>query len=52
MVSYDFRVEGSDKGIPCKSQKLIDAGFQYKYDMKQILDDSVECMKRLGDLKG
>ena len=48
---YDFRVEGTDTGIKPNSQKLIDAGFRYACDMRQILEDSVKCMKRFEGLK-
>ncbi|KAL9245407.1 hypothetical protein vseg_019067 [Gypsophila vaccaria] len=32
------------------STKLVDEGFKYKYDMKMILDDSVNCARRLNVL--
>ena len=36
------------KGNACDSSKLVKMGFEYKHDMKQILDDSVKCGRRLG----
>ncbi|XVF51348.1 hypothetical protein PTKIN_Ptkin04bG0177900 [Pterospermum kingtungense] len=35
-------------GIACDLSKLVKMGFKYKHDMKKILDDSVECGRRLG----
>lgn len=43
-------VEGDGHGIGCRSKKLADMGFKFRYDMKQILNDSVETAKRLGCL--
>ncbi|XXG82172.1 hypothetical protein AAC387_Pa10g0171 [Persea americana] len=42
---------GREKGIGCGSTKLKDMGFDYKYGMKRILDDSVEAARRMGVLK-
>ncbi|PKA54087.1 Dihydroflavonol-4-reductase [Apostasia shenzhenica] len=39
---------GGESVIPCRSTKLIDLGFKFKYDMQQILDGSVETVIRLG----
>ncbi|KAA8528254.1 hypothetical protein F0562_035495 [Nyssa sinensis] len=39
---------GADRGSRCDSTKLMKVGFEYKYDMKKILDDSVEGARRLG----
>lgn len=41
---------GPDRGSSCDSKKLMEMGFEYKYDMKKILDDSVHCGIRLGVL--
>ncbi|KAK6251416.1 NAD-dependent epimerase/dehydratase - like 10 [Theobroma cacao] len=42
---------GEEKGgIAFDSSKLIKMGFHYKCDMKKILDDSMECRRRLGAL--
>ncbi|TYH58298.1 hypothetical protein ES332_D08G144400v1 [Gossypium tomentosum] len=38
------------KGIAYDSSKLVKLGFEYKYDMKKILDDSVKCGRRLGSI--
>eukprot|EP00268_Persea_americana_P063152 TRINITY_DN8156_c0_g1_i4.p1 TRINITY_DN8156_c0_g1~~TRINITY_DN8156_c0_g1_i4.p1 ORF type:complete len:269 (+),score=40.76 TRINITY_DN8156_c0_g1_i4:124-930(+) len=37
--------------IDCGSTKLTDMGFQFNYDLMRILDDSVQCARRLGLLK-
>ena len=33
------------------SNKLMEKGFVYKYDMKKILDDNIRSARELGDLK-
>ncbi|KAL7189043.1 hypothetical protein ACSBR1_038837 [Camellia fascicularis] len=43
-------VGGPKRGSSCDSVKLMEMGFQYKYDMKKILDDSVDSGFRLGAL--
>lgn len=44
-------LEGPDQGvIRCDSTKLMKMGFEYAYDEKKILDDSVECGRRCGVL--
>ncbi|XP_028086294.1 anthocyanidin reductase ((2S)-flavan-3-ol-forming)-like [Camellia sinensis] len=43
-------VGGPMRGSSCDSVKLMEMGFQYKYDMKKILDDSVDSGFRLGAL--
>ncbi|GMQ05679.1 hypothetical protein CsSME_00050610 [Camellia sinensis var. sinensis] len=48
---FIFRLVGGPKrGSSCDSTKLMEMGFQYKYDMKKILDDSVDTGFRLGAL--
>ncbi|RWR93182.1 anthocyanidin reductase 2S-flavan-3-ol-forming isoform X1 [Cinnamomum micranthum f. kanehirae] len=42
---------GPEIRIDCGSTKLTDMGFQFNYDLKRILDDSVQCARRLGLLK-
>ncbi|XP_010915681.1 NADPH HC-toxin reductase 1 [Elaeis guineensis] len=42
--------EGEELSIQSKARKLVDMGFKYGFGVKQILDDSVECAKRLGEL--
>lgn len=37
--------------IDCGSTKLTDMGFQFNHDLMRILDDSVQCARRLGLLK-
>ncbi|KAJ4837996.1 hypothetical protein Tsubulata_027873 [Turnera subulata] len=39
------------EGIACDSSKLTKIGFEYKFGLKNILDDSLQCAKRLGVLK-
>ncbi|XP_058760206.1 putative anthocyanidin reductase [Vicia villosa] len=43
-------LEGPNREIKWASTKLIDEGFVYKYDLKMILDDNIECARRIGDL--
>jgi hypothetical protein len=33
-----------------EKNKLIELGFRYKYDMEEILDESIRCAVRLGCL--
>ncbi|XP_056693611.1 anthocyanidin reductase ((2S)-flavan-3-ol-forming)-like isoform X2 [Spinacia oleracea] len=42
--------EGPKRTIRWGSTKLTDHGFNYKYDMKMILDDCVNCSRRLDGL--
>ncbi|XP_050228303.1 putative anthocyanidin reductase [Mercurialis annua] len=49
-----FKIQDSFMGetegeIKLDSSKLSKLGFVYKYDLKTILDESLECVKRLGD---
>ncbi|CAH9097222.1 unnamed protein product [Cuscuta europaea] len=39
-------IEDTRRDIKWNSRKLEDAGFEYKYDYKMILLDSLECAKR------
>ncbi|KAK3016045.1 hypothetical protein RJ639_007532 [Escallonia herrerae] len=39
-----------DRGSICNNAKLMEDGFEYKYGMKMIIEDSVECARRLGVL--
>ncbi|KAK9274729.1 hypothetical protein L1049_021980 [Liquidambar formosana] len=41
---------GPERGSRCDSAKLMNMGFEYKYNMKKIVDDNVECGRRLGAL--
>ncbi|CAL5360183.1 hypothetical protein CsSME_00050614 [Camellia sinensis var. sinensis] len=43
-------MRGPERGSSCDSTKLMEIGFQYKYDMKKIMDDSVDSGIRLGVL--
>lgn len=44
------RFTGGVEGPTCKWDytKLVKEGFEYKYDLKKIVDDSVETGRRLG----
>ncbi|KAL4384700.1 hypothetical protein GQ457_15G008860 [Hibiscus cannabinus] len=47
-IPEDYRVMGEEKeGLAWDNSKLVKMGFVYKYDMKKILDDSVNCGRRL-----
>lgn len=50
-LSVIKETDGVERAIQCNSQKLVDAGFKYRHGMKQILDDSVQCMKRFQKLR-
>ncbi|EYU40027.1 hypothetical protein MIMGU_mgv1a009689mg [Erythranthe guttata] len=41
---------GPDGRSKCELSKLRKEGFEFKYGLKEILNDSVECAKRLGFL--
>jgi hypothetical protein len=44
-------LEGPDQGVVrCDSTKLMKMGFEYVYDEKKILDDSVACGRQCGAL--
>lgn len=43
-------VEGEGQSIQSKVRKLVDMGFKYGFGVERILDDSVECAKRFGEL--
>eukprot|EP00262_Sarcandra_glabra_P019879 TRINITY_DN771_c0_g1_i3.p1 TRINITY_DN771_c0_g1~~TRINITY_DN771_c0_g1_i3.p1 ORF type:complete len:186 (-),score=29.48 TRINITY_DN771_c0_g1_i3:137-694(-) len=49
-IAKEF-VEGPERGVQYASTKLIDMGFQYKYDLDEILDGSMQCAMKLGSLK-
>ncbi|KAK4802962.1 hypothetical protein SAY86_001165 [Trapa natans] len=42
-----FTGEPLESRARCDNSRLIKMGFQYKYDLKEILDDSVRCAMRL-----
>ncbi|KAF6140899.1 hypothetical protein GIB67_042312 [Kingdonia uniflora] len=44
-------IEGQEMGVQGGSTKLTDIGFEYKYDLKKMLDENVACARRLGRLK-
>ncbi|XP_065858768.1 NADPH HC-toxin reductase 1-like [Euphorbia lathyris] len=47
----DDKLIGEDgEKIHLDTSKLTNLGFVYKYDMKKILDESLECARRLGAL--
>ncbi|KAK9145382.1 hypothetical protein Sjap_005285 [Stephania japonica] len=39
--------EEQGKNIEWDPKKLVQEGFQYKYDLKQVLDDTLNCRRRL-----
>lgn len=43
-------LDGIKRQIDWPSTKLNDVGFVYKYDMKEILDDCINCARKAGDL--
>lgn len=45
-----FMGEPSESGVRCDNSRLIEMGFEYKHDLKSILDDSVQCGRRLRTL--
>ncbi|KAM1025149.1 hypothetical protein ACFX13_039054 [Malus domestica] len=45
-IAKEF-TEGPEGGIKCDFTKLVKIGFEYKYGMKNILDDSVVSGRRL-----
>ncbi|KAK8509046.1 hypothetical protein V6N13_100515 [Hibiscus sabdariffa] len=48
-ISQEFM--GQEKqGVACDTSKLVEMGFEYKYDLTKILDDSVKCGRRLGSV--
>lgn len=50
-LNFGFRyLDGPKRNIKWGSTKLIDEGFEYKYDTKMILDDTIKYGKRMGDL--
>ncbi|CAI0441218.1 unnamed protein product [Linum tenue] len=45
----DATMMGEDgKGIKLDNSKLVEMGFRYKYDAKGVIEESLECAKRLG----
>lgn len=48
-LNFGFRFKCGPSGrSKCDLSKLRKEGFEYKYGLKEILSDSVECAKRLG----
>ncbi|OMP02962.1 NAD-dependent epimerase/dehydratase [Corchorus olitorius] len=45
-ITEEFMGEEME-AISCDRSKLVKMGFEYKYDMKNILDDGVKCGSRL-----
>ncbi|OMP02960.1 NAD-dependent epimerase/dehydratase [Corchorus olitorius] len=46
-ITEEFMGE-EKKASSCDNSKLVKMGFEYKYNLKNILDDSVNCGRRLG----
>ncbi|CAK7335694.1 unnamed protein product [Dovyalis caffra] len=51
-IDEKFREEPEVRRIKCDSSKLKKMGFEYKYDMGKIIDESIECGKRVHDTLG
>ena len=50
-LNFGFRyLDGPKRNIKWGSTKLIDEGFEYKYDANMILDDNIKCARKMGDL--
>ncbi|KAI3880417.1 hypothetical protein MKX03_027243 [Papaver bracteatum] len=49
-IAQEPEDENLERIIHWDQQKLNDIGFVYKYKVKRILDDSVECAKKFGDI--
>ncbi|XP_039048055.1 putative anthocyanidin reductase [Hibiscus syriacus] len=45
------KFDGPRRGIKWGSTKLIEKGFEYKSDLKMIIDDSIKCARRTGELQ-
>ncbi|KAK4748677.1 hypothetical protein SAY87_015263 [Trapa incisa] len=46
-IAEEFMGEPLESRARCDNSRLIKMGFQYKHDLKEILDDSVRCAMRL-----
>ncbi|KAK4803159.1 hypothetical protein SAY86_001362 [Trapa natans] len=46
-IAEEFLGEPPESRARCDNSRLIKMGFRYKYDLKEILDDSVRCAMRL-----
>ncbi|KAH7578034.1 hypothetical protein JRO89_XS01G0331400 [Xanthoceras sorbifolium] len=44
-------LDGPKREIKWGTTKLVEKGFEYKYDKKMILDDCIKCARRHGDLQ-
>ncbi|KAE9593559.1 hypothetical protein Lal_00036372 [Lupinus albus] len=49
-VKKQENVDVVKKDIKYNSTKLCDKGFVYKYNTKMILDDTIKCARRFGDI--
>lgn len=50
-MELGFRyLDGPKREIKWGGTKLIEKGFEYKYDTQMILDDSIKCARRTGGL--
>lgn len=45
------KLDGAKGDTKWGSTKLIEKGFEYKCDLKMIIDDSIRCARRTGDLQ-
>ncbi|KAK8570558.1 hypothetical protein V6N13_032175 [Hibiscus sabdariffa] len=44
-------LDGPQSDVKWGSTKLIEKGFEYKCNLKMIMDDSIKCARRTGDLQ-
>ena len=50
-LNFGFRyLDGPKRNIKWGSTKLIDEGFEYKYDANKILGDNIKSARKMGDL--
>ncbi|KAK7258528.1 hypothetical protein RIF29_24108 [Crotalaria pallida] len=49
-IKKEYIDDGLKREIKWASTKLCDKGFEYKYDAKKILDNTIKCARRMGDL--
>lgn len=47
-LHLNVRLFGGERGSKCNSTELVKQGFEFKFNMAKIIDDSVECGRRLG----
>ncbi|MBA0757928.1 hypothetical protein Gotri_020971 [Gossypium trilobum] len=50
-IHLEWKLDGAKGDTKWGSTKLIEKGFEYKCDLKMIIDDSIRCARRTGDLQ-